>query len=145
MKYNSKKYNELRKSPELRNWTKSVLERDNYTCQKCSSTDMPSAHHIKSFLKYPKLRFDINNGITLCISCHISTESYGGLRKYMKNKGILLNWPTSEELKIRRADRKFLKEYLENKQREYDEKIRLAMEKARATRARNKALRMITG
>ena len=66
----------LRKSREYKNWRKAVFERDNYTCQKCYSRNgngkyiYLEAHHIKSWAEYPKLRFDISNGTTLCKQCH---------------------------------------------------------------------------
>ena len=53
-----------------RSWSKRVKERDNYTCQNCGGTKNLISHHIKYANKYPKLRYDISNGITLCRSCH---------------------------------------------------------------------------
>lgn len=60
-------------------WCKKVFERDNYTCQICGDGCEKgrgkhitlNAHHINSFAKYPELRYDISNGITLCYPCHI--------------------------------------------------------------------------
>jgi len=66
---------------ELKNWAKKILERDNYTCQKCGvrfrEKEAMEVHHIKPVSKHPSLVLDIENGITLCKNCHYKTESYG--------------------------------------------------------------------
>lgn len=64
-----------RLSYRYRQWRKSVLERDNYTCQKCGAKEkVMEVHHIKSFAKYPELRDEVSNGITLCHNCHVSVH-----------------------------------------------------------------------
>ena len=59
---------------KLSEWRKAVYGRDYYTCQNCggrgSRNQRLNAHHIKSFTKYPELRFEVRNGITLCEKCH---------------------------------------------------------------------------
>lgn len=64
--------NELdRKSLNYRNWRKYIFTRDNFTCKKCNiSWWKLNAHHINNFSEFEELRFDINNWITLCESCH---------------------------------------------------------------------------
>lgn len=51
-------------------WSISVQERDGYKCVECGSRFKLQAHHIQPKSKYPELRHDLNNGITLCILCH---------------------------------------------------------------------------
>lgn len=52
-------------------WREQVFKRDNFTCQKCKKRGGKlEAHHIKSWKQYPKLRFKISNGLTLCFKCH---------------------------------------------------------------------------
>jgi hypothetical protein len=80
-------------------WAKKVYERDNYTCQKCGMKGvMPStncvdqggrtltvydpglqlhAHHIKPYALFPKLAWNLDNGITLCENCHRKAHEHG--------------------------------------------------------------------
>ena len=60
-----------RSSPEYKEWRQNVFRKDNYTCQECGERGgVLNAHHIKSFSEFPSLRYDENNGITLCHDCH---------------------------------------------------------------------------
>ena len=68
----------IRHSFEIREWRKSVFERDNYTCVECGIRGGNlEADHIKSFALYPELRFVLGNGRTLCRPCHRKTNTYG--------------------------------------------------------------------
>jgi hypothetical protein len=51
-------------------WRDAVFIRDSYSCRKCGKKGDIQAHHIKPFAKYKNIRFDINNGITLCERHH---------------------------------------------------------------------------
>ena len=56
-------------------WRTKVFERDNYTCQICGVKNcFLTAHHIKSRAKFPKLRYNVSNGITLCELCHAKSD-----------------------------------------------------------------------
>lgn len=59
-------------------WSTLVKERDQNSCTKCGSAYELHAHHVKSYKMHPELRYDVNNGITLCSSCH---------RKHHKENG----------------------------------------------------------
>jgi 5-methylcytosine-specific restriction endonuclease McrA len=57
--------------PDQKQWATLVKERDNYTCQKCGSTEGTIvAHHILPMSLYPIESADIDNGITYCEECH---------------------------------------------------------------------------
>lgn len=58
-------------TPEYQEWRNKVLKRDYHTCQHCGETHAKiDAHHIKSYKDYPKLRYKVSNGLTLCRACH---------------------------------------------------------------------------
>ena len=83
-------YKRLRSSATFTEWRKAVFERDNYTCQDCGARNgngkavILHPHHIKSFTKYPALRFDISNGLTLCVHCHKRQTSWQSLRRDLR-------------------------------------------------------------
>lgn len=82
------------KRPQYENtlWRKQVFERDDYTCQNCKTKGGKlQADHIKPYFLYPDLRWDINNGRTLCVDCHKKTDTYG-LKLWWKLKKGELEW-----------------------------------------------------
>lgn len=68
----------IRESPEYKEWRRAVFERDNYKCVECGIHNNKLApDHIKPFAIFEDLRFDINNGKTLCQECHRKTPTFG--------------------------------------------------------------------
>jgi len=81
----------IRGTSKYINWRKEVFKRDNYTCKECGARSgvgkmvILNADHIKAFADFPELRFNLNNGRTLCLPCHKKTPTY--LSNYYK-KGV---------------------------------------------------------
>ena len=102
----------LRHRTEYKQWRTSVYERDNYTCQCCGSRGGKlNAHHLVPFHLCEELRYDTNNGLTLCEQCHDSTKEgsfhniYGThnntidqLREYILNKSNIDIYVTHPEI-----------------------------------------------
>jgi len=58
-----------RGTPEYRAWRLAVFSRDAFTCLICTvytGGGNLEAHHCKSYAEFPELRFDVDNGVTLC-------------------------------------------------------------------------------
>jgi len=73
-------------------WRYAVLKRDKNTCQECSFLGdgiYIHAHHIQGWNKYPDLRFEIDNGMTLCNSCH--TRLHQKIKCNLDAKGVRWN------------------------------------------------------
>lgn len=65
-----------RNSVRYREWRTAVFMRDSFTCQHCGSRDDIQAHHIKHWKDNKAQRYVVDNGITLCRSCHL--KAHGG-------------------------------------------------------------------
>lgn len=66
-----KRWRHLSAKREYRRWRVAVFEKNNYTCQRCGKTNCYLvAHHIKFWVDFPKFRYKVDNGITLCKECH---------------------------------------------------------------------------
>ncbi len=67
-----KQYWTERNNPEYKQWRFAVWSRDSYTCKinNESCNGRIEAHHILGWKEYPELRYQINNGITLCHAHH---------------------------------------------------------------------------
>ncbi len=59
-----------RHSPRARQWVKEVLSRAEYRCEQCESSGELQAHHIQHWIRCPELRFELSNGLALCVKCH---------------------------------------------------------------------------
>ena len=56
----------------------SILKRDDYTCVMCNTKRAPlEVDHIYPWALFPELRYELNNGRTLCQECHGKTPTWG--------------------------------------------------------------------
>lgn len=52
-------------------WADKVKERDGYKCFVCGKEDkLLNAHHLLPKERYPSLKYDVLNGISLCVRHH---------------------------------------------------------------------------
>lgn len=67
-------------SVEYKGWRLAVLNRDNGFCRECYdygrgvNRTLLEVHHIFPVSTHPHLRFDVQNGVTLCKECHSKTK-----------------------------------------------------------------------
>jgi hypothetical protein len=92
-----------RATTDYRLWRVAVIRRDS-RCVICNSLKGRNAHHINSGAYFPKLRFNVDNGITLCRDCH--TQFHCNFKNSFKEKCTEKDWNNFLELV------KYLKEVL---------------------------------
>jgi 5-methylcytosine-specific restriction endonuclease McrA len=58
----------------IRIWQEEVYEQDNHTCRKCGKAEFKlgekCGHHILPKERFPELKYEVENGIVFCRSCH---------------------------------------------------------------------------
>jgi 5-methylcytosine-specific restriction endonuclease McrA len=82
-----KENDRIRHSMEYKKWKFECLKRDGHICQKCGQKGgFLEVDHIKGFIDFPDLRFEISNGVTLCILCHHNKD---GIRRIPKTDLII--------------------------------------------------------
>ncbi|MBC6982876.1 HNH endonuclease [Caulobacter sp. 17J80-11] len=67
-------------------WVRAVKSRDGWRCVKCGSQTHLHAHHIKRWKEHPELRYDLNNGVTLCFDCHEEAHGRGFKFRFPRSK-----------------------------------------------------------
>lgn len=73
-----------------------VFERDSYTCQSCRAIGFSlNAHHILHWNTFPAFRFDVNNGITLCVYCH--RRVHAAIRMFVRFMKEIKNLKLNED------------------------------------------------
>jgi len=82
---NEEREERLRYSRKIVKWRTEVIKRDKCFCQKCKNkgkihNSFLEAHHIFNFRDFKEKRLDIDNGITLCETCHIDFHKKYGKR-----------------------------------------------------------------
>ena len=77
----------LRASYDYKKWQKGIIQRDNKICDICKiKKEKVWADHIKPFALYPKLRFDLGNGRTICVDCALRLPTHGNRVYQFKEK-----------------------------------------------------------
>jgi len=51
-------------------WGLEVRTRDGFACRACGKTGIVDPHHIRPRSCAPRLKYEVDNGITLCRECH---------------------------------------------------------------------------
>lgn len=83
-----------------RAWAMLVKNRDGNACLECGSTSDLHAHHIRDYASHEELRYDLDNGMTLCGDCHRSKH---GLTTKSKDEILLRMWENDRQQEV--ADR----------------------------------------
>lgn len=95
-------------------WAKKVKKRDDYTCQICGAKNTYlNSHHMNSWNWAINERYNIDNGVTLCVNCHNrfheiysvgnnTKEQFNEFREINKSLLELISKKVNDELRVQR-------------------------------------------
>ena len=64
-------YKKRKGDQDFKKWSKQIKERDNFTCDICGQKHGGLvSHHLNAWRDYKEQRYDLENGVCLCESCH---------------------------------------------------------------------------
>lgn len=91
-----------RSTKKYREWRTAVFERDGYACVfggKAHGKEL-QADHIRPWAYFPTLRFNVDNGRTLCVECHRTTfkDVFAGKPRTYEEYQLLANNMGSDAL-----------------------------------------------
>lgn len=74
-------------SGEIKRWRSEVYTREHYTCRVCEKVGAKlNAHHLNSWDIDKENRFNLDNGVTLCVECHKNFHKNFGYGKNTKKQ-----------------------------------------------------------
>jgi len=92
---------QLYRCVEYKVWKEAVHKRDDYICQGCGKKPKSlDTHHILPVRNFPQLVYAINNGISLCHSCHSKTISKEHTFVALFEKTVNSGKPKSQDMVI---------------------------------------------
>lgn len=103
-------------------WSKIIKHKAGWKCEKCGRDGLGlNSHHIFS-RRFKNTRWDLDNGICLCVACHFmahqrSIEFAEWIIKSKKNQYEKIKFHST--IRHRKVDMKSLKLYLENVIKKY--------------------------
>lgn len=95
----------LRHGSQIRQFKKLVFERDGKKCRKCGTDERLEVHHVIPWKSDKEKRYNPENGLVYCKSCHLSIEKTGTkaseeTRKRLRDSHLGKTLPEEQKKKI---------------------------------------------
>ncbi len=79
----------IRQTAEDRRWAEAVKTRDGYACRRCIRSQaqgfqIQAAHIVPRGKRYPRTTLLVENGLAMCVDCHLGWAHDGNLREFVR-------------------------------------------------------------